>query len=1030
MTQSARHLLKALIVIFHFSFWSSPSHAQVNWLLILNQKTNDLYLQGKYDQAVVVGNEALIFAERDRGPDHPDTAESLNNLAELYRVQGQYVRAEELFKRSLAINQKALGPVHPSIATNLNNLALVSQEQGLYVQAEELFKRTLSMMEKVFGPNDIDLAQSLNNIATLYLDMGQYELAEPLYLRALNIREKVLGPIHRDVAESLTNLSAFYLRKNDLVQAEIVTKRGLLIFERTLGADHAHVASILNNQAFLYALRGQYDQAEQLYLRVLKILERALGLDHPRVAGILINLAELYGSKRQYALAEPLFKRAILILEKAVGPSHPDVALALNNLAGLYAIQGWHDQAEPLYLRGLLIIENSFGPDHENIAHSINNLALLYATQGRHSEAEALYVRSLKIIEKVLGSDHPDVAVRLNNLGMLYAAQSRYAEAETYYKRSLAINEKVFGSNHPKLGLIFDNLSSLYVSHSNFSDGLTAIRKSSKIMIGMSTNYSQNSPPKPSEKSIIDVERFERHALLILKMLPVANNLKPLISESFSVAQYARIGSTGTALAQMALRASASSPDLARMVREHQDTFDTWGRFNKQFLGAIGKPGDQRSENQENRLRQKLDEAETNIGRLNAELQRDFPQYRELVGSDPLGVADAQKLLKADEALVSYLVTAKETLLWVIRSDGAEMISLDTGGGDLSKQVAMLRQGVNIEGNVPAFPYSVAHDLYQTIFAPAVPHLVGVKHIMVVADGPLQSLPFGMLLSGSVTSGQDKSIPWLIRKYAFTNLPAVTSLRALRRFSKKQTASEPFLGFGDPILKGTQEESRGVSVAKLFASGAVADTSEVRRLGRLPETSEELKAIARTLKSTESNIFLQAAATERQVKTMNLMPYRVLAFSTHGLLSGEFKGLAEPALVLTPPEEPSDFDDGLLTASEVAGLKLNADWVILSACNTAGPDGTPGADGFSGLAKAFFYAGSQTLLVSHWSVDSIATVALITQMFAEAEKGIGRAEALRRSMLALIDHPTDKLLRHPAMWAPFVVVGEGSNGLH
>jgi len=158
---------------------------------------------------------------------------------------------------------------------------------------------------------------------------------------------------------------------------------------------------------------------------------------------------------------------------------------------------------------------------------------------------------------------------------------------------------------------------------------------------------------------------------------------------------------------------------------------------------------------------------------------------------------------------------------------------------------------------------------------------------------------------------------------------------------------------------------------------------------------------------------------------MPLNDYKVLAFATHGLVAGDFKGLAEPALVLTPPARDSEHDDGLLTASEVAQLKLDADWVILSACNTAAADGTPGAQGLSGLAKAFFYAGSRALLVSHWPVSSEAAVALTTRMLTEYanDPGIGRAEALRRSMMALMDE--DPRFAHPFYWAPFVIVGEG-----
>ena len=168
-------------------------------------------------------------------------------------------------------------------------------------------------------------------------------------------------------------------------------------------------------------------------------------------------------------------------------------------------------------------------------------------------------------------------------------------------------------------------------------------------------------------------------------------------------------------------------------------------------------------------------------------------------------------------------------------------------------------------------------------------------------------------------------------------------------------------------------------------------------------------------------------STETRVRTMDLSGYRILAFATHGLVSGELKGLAEPALVFTPPETGTEDDDGLLTASEIATLELDADWVILSACNTAAADGTPGAEGLSGMAKAFFYAGARALLVSHWAVNSEAAVAITTGMLDAManDTSIGRAEALRRSMLAMMDTEGKDYFAHPMFWAPFVVVGEG-----
>ena len=136
--------------------------------------------------------------------------------------------------------------------------------------------------------------------------------------------------------------------------------------------------------------------------------------------------------------------------------------------------------------------------------------------------------------------------------------------------------------------------------------------------------------------------------------------------------------------------------------------------------------------------------------------------------------------------------------------------------------------------------------------------------------------------------------------------------------------------------------------------------------------------------------------------------------------------MAEPALVLSLPAVATDLDDGLLTASEVAQLKLNADWVVLSACNTAAAD-KPGAEALSGLARAFFYAGARALLVSHWPVDSEITVKLMTTIFAKLAENpeITTAEAVRQATLTAMDDSTHPEWANPTSWAPFVLVGEG-----
>jgi CHAT domain-containing protein len=363
-------------------------------------------------------------------------------------------------------------------------------------------------------------------------------------------------------------------------------------------------------------------------------------------------------------------------------------------------------------------------------------------------------------------------------------------------------------------------------------------------------------------------------------------------------------------------------------------------------------------------------------------------------------------------------------------------------------------------GPVP-FDLARAHDLYKTLLGP-IEDLIKGKHLLMVPSGALTQLPLQVLVKAPAANGNYRSAAWLVRDHAVTVLPAVSALRALRRIAHRSSAMKPMIGFGNPLLDGPQNHpqfdahykqlaqlardnqhcralpsqpavaSLGLnrSITPMETREGLAQVSQIRALVPLPETADELCAVARDLNAEGREIRLGARATEKEVKRLSasgeLAQYRIVHFATHGALAGQVNGSNEPGLILTPPLAATANDDGYLSASEIAALKLDADWVVLSACNTAA-GGTTTSQALSGLARAFIYAQARALLVSHWEVSSNATVKLITTAMTEmaADDRVGRAEALRRAMLTLIDKGS-ALEVHPSNWAPFMVVGEGA----
>jgi tetratricopeptide (TPR) repeat protein len=351
---------------------------------------------------------ALGLVEKTVSPGaENDTAWLLDRLAS-YRhwPLAAYAQARPLFERALAIREKALGPDHPDVAASLNNLAGLMQEQGDFTDALPLFERALAIREKALGPTHPNVASSLNNLARLLQTKGDFAGARPLYDRALAIREATVGPDHPYTALSLSNLAGLLRTQGDVAAARPLCERALAIRERVLGPDHPDTATSLNEIARLLQAQGDLAGARPFYERALAIREKALGPDHPTTATSLNNLALLQQAQGDLPGARPLLERGLAICETALGPDHPHTATGLNNLASLLHDQGDLAVARPFYERALAIYETVLGRDHPHTSLTVGNLARLLLDSGQPSEAALLGERALTALEAKLGATH------------------------------------------------------------------------------------------------------------------------------------------------------------------------------------------------------------------------------------------------------------------------------------------------------------------------------------------------------------------------------------------------------------------------------------------------------------------------------------------------------------------------------------------------------------------------------------------------------------------------------------------------
>ena len=1010
-------------------------------------------------EAVGSLTEAIKIYESQFGINNYRTERVFKRRSDLLRSKGRLTEISADLERVLPIFRSVYGENDFRTQSVLSDLSQISSQENirkndwsgvtdlriLQEKSLELEQAYISAKNKEHFDHSLSLAQTYLTVQTQIEKISRFSNKRDAFLR---------------IAES-------YLALSQLPEAENYYKKALSKYDETLGPADFDTLEVFKNLVLVLKRQKKIQKLEELYSSRLTTLEKSLVITDFRIASLRRDYSKIHEELTGKPLdVEEILKLEIAQSEKVNGPDSIETARKLVKYANYLhtehgekvinniQIPSRSYDVEPLLLRALEIHKKDFGENHKETKLVKGMLRDLYfigdnyrlrppaamkamskylASKDNNTPRKALSFAKM-ILESdllVMDSQNAYIAEDYERVGDQWLELKNYERAIQSYQAALEIFETHYDNRHftfftevfrlnRKLFSIFD-----IVENKNFKVAFKHLKSMSELSEHyihsrlLYENSLEHTLRLKKEKDNFVETHYKTASFSINYKSSLINEKNSEIEVDnliFRNIQLATQSKASDALSQLSARKSATTDELGRLIRHREELIEEWSDGNA--------------------LNERQATIYQTLSEINKTIESEHPEYFNLSSPKPLNLSYVQNLITENEAIVQFLTGSSGTVVTVLTKAKVDWTLVDVDASELETAVRVLR--ASLENPQQAFPRGQAHGIYKELMS-SVEYLVSDKdHLFLVPSGALGSIPLGVLVVDA-PEGDDSSpealraTKWWGTEQALTTLPSISSLKALRLLAKDGRGTEPFAGFGNPVLTGPDGTDRSVQYASRGAGayfrGKYADVEAVRSLSPLPKTETELLSLASAMRTApEQSLWLGDRATETNLKSANLSEKRVLAFATHGLMSGEMSGLAEPALVLTPPDNATDQDDGLLTASEAALLDLNADWVILSACNTAAAD-EPGADGLSGLARSFFYAGARSMLVSHWPVRDDAAARLTTAAISMQDDNpdLGRAEALRRSMLVLMNDTSDPTLAHPSAWAPFVIVGEGGS---
>jgi CHAT domain-containing protein/Tfp pilus assembly protein PilF len=1006
---------------------------------MLYNRADGLQRSAHYDSAIVFYDSARATYEQAHL--FPNQIRCLIGKSACLQLKGNYDKALEALGIGPEAERRLLQGDPGVAAMRFVGLGQIYRQQGKYDTALAAAHQAFDILHE-YSLREDDLAWEIFSLfAGTYSDRGELDSALAYNNRALLLFPTPEGEQRTKVSNSYNSIAGIYQARGDYLRALTPYMKALEILRVDLGEKHPDIAGLYNNIAVIYMRLGDYDLSLEYHLKSLAILDETLESGHPAFGIRYNNIAMVYRSKGEFDKALEFGEKSKAIFVKKLGAKHPNVAGVVNNIGRTYADMKEYKRALESYEEALTIWEEKLGQKHPNVTQSYFNIGEAYGKLGDPENAVSWLEKSLRIRRETLGEKNVKVAQSYNGLASVYAYRQKLDSALQYYQMALIALVEEFSDTtiyaNPRMlksPSDLDLLASLSAKGETLNrryegnhqlDGLKAsldaYECAAQLVETIRHGYGAEGSKLQLGRTAFNV--YEQAVRVALKLFDITGDAA-YTSIAFSFAERSKAGVLRDAIAESHAQHFTGIPDS---LLEQESGLRMEIAYDETQLQKEKEKKGEANVAKIARWESAGFESHRKYAALVDGFEKHYPAYHSLkYQTNIVSPQELQKQMSDDKTmLLEYIIGDSTVTLFAVTKNRciAKSQSLHSSLTDLVTQFRRAITNLDVEGYV-----DLAHRLHTYLLAPVREELKGIRKLIIIPDGILNYLPFEALLTKPARKKPTvdfSGLPYLIRDF---EISYQLSARFLLEGEGKTDANdgEMFAGWA-PVFADKPWRASGVLSAAV-KSGAADEgnrkaitrsiTVDGERFAELKESENEVTSIEKLFEvhGRPAKVFLRGAAKESELKSQDAETYRFIHIATHGLINEEDPKLS--GIIFAAPDSGSS-EDGVLYAGEVYNLRLNADLVVLSACQT-GLGTIAKGEGILGLTRGFMYAGARNVLVSLWQVADKSTADLMVQFYRNILMGQPYSTALRKAKLSLI---AGTKYAHPVEWSPFVLTG-------